>query len=268
MLMCLDVGNTQVHGGIFKDDELLFQFRKNTAYGLSSDELGIFLRGVLRENKVEAKHIEAVSVCSVVPHMDYSLKSAIRRYFTDKMIFVQPGVRSGLRIKYSNPAEVGSDRIVTALAAKQLYPNKELLVVDFGTASTVDAINKEGDYLGGAIFSGPKLMGEALETKTAKLPSVEIIRPQSVCGQSTVESIQSGLYWSTVGAVKELTERFTTEVFNGENPVVVATGGLGKVFSQAKIFDYYHPDLALVGLHAIYIKNKDTLYSSYKEATL
>ena len=259
MLMCLDVGNTQVHGGIFKSDTLLFQFRKNTSSGLSADELGIFLRGVLRENKVDPKNIEAVSVCSVVPHMDYSLKSAIRRYFTDKMIFVQPGVRSGLRIKYSNPAEVGADRIVTALAAKTLYPGRELLVVDFGTATTVDAINKNGDYLGGAIFSGAKLMGEALETKTAKLPSVEIVQPESVCGQTTVKSIQSGLFWSTVGAVKELTHRLTGEVFEGEKPIVVATGGMGKVFSDSKIFDHYHPDLALKGLYDIFLKNQDAL---------
>ena len=259
MLMCLDVGNTQVHGGIFKGDELLFQFRKNTSSGLSSDELGIFLRGVLRENKVDPKSIEAVSVCSVVPHMDYSLKSAIRRYFTDKMIFVQPGVKSGLRIKYLNPSEVGADRIVTALAAKTLYPDRQLLVVDFGTATTVDAINKEGDYLGGAIFSGAKLMGESLETKTAKLPSVEIVKPEKACGQTTVKSIQSGLYWSTVGAVKELTVKLTDEVFFNEKPLVVATGGMGKVFSEAEIFDHYHPDLVLKGLYDIFQKNQDVL---------
>jgi len=257
MLMCLDVGNTQVHGGIFDEEKLLFQFRKNTSSGLSSDELGIFLRGVLRENKVDPKSIFAVSVCSVVPHMDYSLKSAIRRYFTDKILFVQPGVKSGLRIKYANPSEVGADRIVTALAAKTLYPKTQLLVVDFGTATTVDAINKEGDYLGGTIFAGAKLIGEALETKTAKLPSVEIVRPETVCGQTTVKSIQSGLYWSTVGAVKELSQRLQEEVFSNEKPTIVATGGVGKVFSSAEIFDHYHPDLALKGLHDIFNKNKE-----------
>ena len=259
MLMCLDVGNTQVHGGLFKSNNLLFQFRKNTSSGLSSDELGIFLRGVLRENKVDPKSIEAVSVCSVVPHMDYSLKSAIRRYFTSKMIFVQPGIRSGLRIRYANPTEIGADRIVTALAAKTLYPERELLVVDFGTATTVDAINKEGDYLGGAIFSGAKLMGEALETKTAKLPSVEIIQPDKACGQTTVKSIQSGLFWSTVGAVKEITQRLTEEVFPNKKPLIVATGGMGKVFSKSDIFDHYHPDLVLKGLYDIYQKNQDAL---------
>ena len=259
MLMCLDVGNTQIHGGLFKEYQLLFQFRKNISSGLSSDELGIFLRGVLRENKVNPKSVEAVSVCSVVPHMDYSLKSAIKRYFTKRMIFVQPGIRSSLRIKYANPSEVGADRIVTVLAAKNLYPGKELIVVDFGTATTVDAINKEGDYLGGAIFSGAKLMGEALETKTAKLPSVEIVKPDKVCGQTTVKSIQSGLYWSTVGAVKELTHKLTEEVFLNEKPLIVATGGVGKVFSEAEIFHHYHPDLALKGLCDIYQKNQNTL---------
>jgi type III pantothenate kinase len=259
MLMCLDVGNTQVHGGIFKNDQLLFQFRKNTSSGLSSDELGIFLRGVLRENKVDPKNIKAVSVCSVVPHIDYSLKSAIRRYFTDKIIFVQPGIKSGLRIKYANPAEVGADRIVTALAAKNMYPGRELLVVDFGTATTVDAISSEGDYLGGAIFSGAKLMGEALGSKTAKLPSVEIVQPEKVCGQSTVKSIQSGLFWSTVGAVKELTKRLTEEVFPNKKPLIVATGGVGKVFSESEIFDHYHPDLALKGLYDVYQKNRDVI---------
>lgn len=256
MLMCLDVGNSQIHGGIFQNNELLYQFRKNTSTGLSSDEFGIFLRSVLRENKTEPKLIKAVSICSVVPHMDYSLKSAIKRYFTDQLTFVQPGVKSGLRIKYGNPAEVGADRIVTGLAAQNVYPNKDLLVVDFGTATTVDAISKDGDYLGGSILGGAKLVVSALESKTAKLPSVEIIKPRRACGKSTVTSIQSGIYWSMVGGVKQISEKIAEEVFNGEKPLIVGTGGVGKVFIDAEIFDHYLPDLVLQGLRLVYEKNK------------
>ena len=256
MLMCLDVGNSQIHGGIFKDNELLFQFRKNTSSGVSSDELGIFLRSVLRENITDPKLISAVSICSVVPHMDYSLKSAIKRYFTDHLLFVQPGVKSGLRIKYGNPAEVGADRIVTGLAAQSFYPDRDLLVVDFGTATTVDAISKNGDYLGGSILGGTKLIVSALESKTAKLPSVEIIKPKKACGNSTVTSIQSGIYWSMVGGVKQISEKIAEEVFDGKKPLIVGTGGVGKVFLDAEIFDHYIPDLVLQGLRIVYDKNR------------
>jgi type III pantothenate kinase len=253
--MCLDVGNTQIHGGIYEGDELKFQFRQNTSTGLSSDEIGVFLRAVLRENDIIPENISNIAVCSVVPHMDYSLKSACIKYFTEDVMFVRPGLKTGLRIKYLNPQEVGADRIVNAVAAKNLYPNKNILVVDFGTATTLDAISKNGDYLGGAILGGAKLMVSALESKTARLPSVEIKKPKQACGVTTVESIQSGLYWSTFGGVKELIHQITKEKFSDEPPVVIGTGGLGQLFRDANLFEVYTPDLVLKGLYDLHKKN-------------
>ncbi len=255
MLMCLDVGNTQIHGGVYIREDLKFQFRQNTSTGLSSDEVGVFLRTVLRENNINTEKISAIAVCSVVPHMDYSLKSACIKYFTKKVMFVQPGLKTGLRIKYLNPLEVGADRIVNSVAAKNLYPNKNILIVDFGTATTLDAISKEGDYLGGAILGGAKLMISALENKTARLPSVEIKKPMKVCGTTTVESIQSGLYWSTLGGIKELIKQITLDKFKADAPIVIGTGGVGQLFRDTKLFQVYMPELVLKGLYDLYQKN-------------
>ncbi len=255
MLMCLDVGNTQIHGGIYETENLKFQFRQNTSSGLSSDEIGVFLRAVLRENAIKPNEISNIAVCSVVPHMDYSLKSACIKYFTEDVMFVRPGLKTGLRIKYLNPLEVGADRIVNAVAAKNMFPNRNIIVVDFGTATTLDAISKNGDYLGGAILGGAKLMVSALESKTARLPSVEIKKPLKACGVTTVESIQSGLYWSTLGGVRELINQISKEKFKEESPIVIGTGGLGKLFSDADLFQIYTPDLVLKGLFDLYQKN-------------
>jgi len=256
MLLCLDVGNTQIHGGVYEQDDLKFQFRKNTSTGLSSDELGIFFRSVLKENGYDHKLISSVAICSVVPHMEYSLKNACVRYFTEDVLLIKAGVKTGLRIKYLNPAEVGSDRVVNAVAARKLFPEQNILVVDFGTATTIDAISKCGDYLGGAILGGAKLMVSALESKTARLPSVEIVKPDRACGVTTAQSIQSGLYWSTLGGVKELNHQICAEQFEGEKPLVIGTGGVGKLFEGADLFDHYIPDLVLYGLKEISSKNE------------
>lgn len=256
MLLCLDVGNTQIHGGIFKNDKLKFQFRKNTYAGLSSDELGVFLRSVIRENNIDPQDIHRVAICSVVPHMDYSLNSAAIKYFGSEGLFIKPGVKTGLNIKYANPAEVGADRIVNGVAAKEIFPDRNILIIDFGTAATIDAISKEGDYLGGAILGGPKLMISALESKTARLPSVEILKPQKACGQTTIESIQSGMYWSMLGGVRELCERITQEKFAGDAPVILGTGGVGKLYEGEGLFELYKPELVLEGLRLIYEKNQ------------
>lgn len=257
MLMCLDVGNTQIHGGIYADGDLKFQFRRNTSTGLSSDELGVFLRSVLRENEVNPEEIKNIAVCSVVPHMDYSLKSACIKYFTERVMFVRPGLKTGLRIKYLNPLEVGADRIVNAVAARNLYPGRNIIIVDFGTATTLDAVTKGGDYLGGAILGGAKLMVSALESQTARLPSVEIKKPSQACGVTTVESIQSGLYWSTFGGVKELIHQISKEKFKNDLPIVIGTGGMGQLFRDSGLFEVYTPELVLKGLYDLHEKNSD-----------
>ncbi len=249
MILCLDVGNTQILGGVFDGDKLQMQFRRTSEFRASSDELGMFLRAVLRENKIEPDTIKQVAMCSVVPDAIYSLRNACIKYFGKTPFVLQAGVKTGLKIKYRNPLEVGADRIANSIAATHLYPNENLLIVDFGTATTFCAINKEREYLGGVILAGLRISMEALETRTAKLPSVEITSLKETLGRSTVESIQSGLYFGNIGMVKEIKERLTQECFNGSATRVIATGGFSSLFERANLFDQIVPDLVLKGLN-------------------
>jgi type III pantothenate kinase len=249
MILCLDVGNTQIHGGIFIDDELKFQFRKMSQHGFSSDELGVYLKGVIRENGFDPNGVKEIAFCSVVPSIIYSLKNCCQNYFNITPFVLRPGVKTGLKIKYRNPLEVGADRIANAIAATQNFPNRDLIVVDFGTATTFDVIGKDKEYLGGAILPGVKISMEVLENKTAKLPTVEIMKPEKPCGRSTVESIQSGLFHGTVGMVKELCKLLSEECFNGKAPLVIGTGGFSNLFIEENIFNDVLPNMVLSGLY-------------------
>jgi len=252
MILLLDVGNTQIFGGVVKEDkpeDIIFSFRKNTNSASSSDEIGLFLKSVLQENKINPAQIKKIGICSVVPSTMHSLKGACQKYFKITPFVLQAGVKTGLKIKYRNPVEVGADRIANSIAVAHLYPNKNAVVVDLGTATTFCALTKDKDYLGGAIIPGLRISMEALESKTAKLPSVEIVKPELACGRSTIESIQSGLYFAHLGAMKEMVRLYKKEVFNNETPIVVATGGFSRLFSEEKIFDAEIPNLVLFGLH-------------------
>jgi len=257
MILCIDVGNTQIHGGVFEKDELVIQFRKTSRQEFSSDEIGIFLRNVLRENKIEPEKIKGISICSVVPDLNHSLRAGCVKYFNIEPFFLRPGVKTGLKIKYRNPVEVGADRIANAIAATQIFPNKNLIVIDFGTATTFCVINKNKEYLGGIILPGIKISMEALESKTAQLPAVEIKEMNEVIGRSTVESIQSGLYFGQIGMVKELKQRIKEEAFKEEEPIVIGTGGFSRLFENAKLFDIMIPTLVLNGLLIAYNMNKE-----------
>lgn len=248
MILCLDVGNSQIYGGVFEGDKIVLRFRRQSKNGSSSDETGLFLRSVLRENGLNPDDVHQVAICTVVPEALHSLRNASMKYFHKTPFVLQAGVKTGLKIKYKNPLEVGADRIANSIAATHLYPDKNLVIVDFGTATTFCAINREHEYLGGVIAAGLKISMEALESRTSKLPSVEIVRPEMCLGRATVESIQSGLYYGTVGLVKEVVGRLTTEAFNGEKPFVIGTGGLASMFDKAGIFDEENPDLVLKGM--------------------
>ena len=251
MILSLDVGNTQIYGGLFDgpvgQEKMLLTFRRNSKQGASSDEIGIFLRTVLRENNFDPKKVKQIVLCSVVPDVIYSLRGACQKYFDITPFILQAGVKTGLRIKYRNPLEVGADRIANSIAATHMYPKKNLILVDLGTATTFCAVTAEKDYLGGTIIAGLRLSMEALEAKTAKLPSVEIVTPEHALGQSTTESIQSGLYYSHLGAMREIITRLTNECFKGERPYVIGTGGISVLFEKEKIFDETIPDLVLKG---------------------
>jgi type III pantothenate kinase len=248
MILALDVGNSQIFGGVFVKDQIKLHFRKTSKTGASSDELGLFLRSVLRENSLNPDDVQKIAICSVVPDVIYSLRNACRKYFGKMPFILQAGVKTGLKIKYRNPLEVGADRIANAIAALQMYPNKNIIIVDLGTATTFCAINTDREYLGGSIIAGLRLSMESLEAKTSKLPSVEIITMNEVLGRSTVESLQSGLYFGHLGQIKELTSRLSDECFSKAKPFVIGTGGFSSLYEQEKVFDVIQPDLVLHGL--------------------
>lgn len=248
MLLCLDIGNSQIFGGVYDGDELKTTFRRTSSIRASSDEYGMFFRGILRENQVEPESIRAASVCSVVPDVLHSIRNCFQKYFGFAPFLLQPGVKTGLKIRYRNPLEVGADKIANAIGALFLFPGRNLLIVDFGTATTVCAVSKEKDYLGGIITPGIQTAVAALDARTARLPSVEIVRPSEVLGRSTVESIQSGIYYGTVAAVRSLAALVTQEHFPGEKPLILATGGFGRLFADEGLFDRFVPDLPLIGL--------------------
>ena len=252
MILSLDVGNTQIYGGVFEilprgQEKMLLSFRRNSKQGSSSDEIGVFLRLVLKENGIDPLRIKKIVFCSVVPDVIYSLKGACQKYFGLNPFILQAGVKTGLKIKYRNPLEVGADRIANSIAAAQMHPQKNLILVDLGTATTFCAVSHEKEYLGGVIIAGLKLSMESLEAKTAKLPSVEIVQRENVLGQSTVESLQSGLYYGHLGAMREIINRLSAECFKGEKPYIIGTGGFSSLFEREKIFDLIAPDLVLKG---------------------
>jgi len=251
MLLCLDVGNSQIYGGLFEDDLLRVQFRRTSQLRSSSDELGVFFRSVLRENNVNPDEISRVAICCVVPDLLYSLRACCQKYFGLDPLVLRPGIRTGLKIAYRDPKEVGADRIADAVGAVTMFPDRNLIVADFGTATTICAITRDKEFLGGNIIPGVRLSMEALEERTAQLPAVEILPPRTALGRSTVESIQSGLYWSNVGMVRELIGRITAEELSDEAPVVIGTGGFAQLFNREELFDHVVPDLILAGLQEI-----------------
>lgn len=257
MLLALDVGNSQIHGGVFDGDALRFQFRKTTQPIGSSDETGLFLRAVLRENAVDPGGVRRVAICSVVPPMAYPLRAASVKYFGCEPFVLQAGVKTGVKIRYGNPAEVGADRVAGALAATKLHPARDCLVVDCGTATTFDVVTAAGDYLGGAILPGVGISAEMLASRTAKLPQVEIARPDSALGRTTAESIRAGLYHGQVGAIRSLIAALTAEAFDGRRPQVIGTGGFARMFESEHVFDEIVPELVLFGLKHAELLNRD-----------
>lgn len=250
MILCLDIGNSQIYGGVFDKDKLLFQFRRSSKSASSSDEIGVFLRSVLRENDIAPDSISKIAVCTVVPEVLHSLKNACRKYFNNMVPFVlQAGVKTGLNIKYRNPLELGSDRIANAIAGTYLFPNENMIIIDMGTAITFCAISAKKEFLGGAIIPGLRISMKALESNTSKLPTVEIIEAHEVLAKSTIEGIQSGLYFGTLGAIKEIISRLKSEAFDSAKTRVVGTGGFASLFHESNVFDNEIPDLVLKGLY-------------------
>jgi type III pantothenate kinase len=254
--LCMDLGNTNIYAGLFSPGgDILLRFRKTSSAQASADEHGIFLRSVLRENGFDPSEVDRIGVCSVVPDAVYSVRRACQKYFGLEPFFLQAGARTGLQIAYRNPLEVGADRIANAIAAVKRYPGRDCLIADMGTATTVDAVSADRRYLGGAIIPGLRIAMESLEKRTAKLPAVEIVKPERACGRSTAESIQAGLYFEHLGAIKELSARIGAECFGQTKPLLLATGGLSQLFADSGLFDAILPDLVLEGLREAMLMN-------------
>jgi type III pantothenate kinase len=249
MILCLDIGNSQIFGGVFDSTEKLqFTFRHNTAHGNTSDQYGIFLKNVLRENNVEPSLVKQIAIASVVPNVDYSITAACRKYFAIDPFVLQSGVKTGIKIKYTNPLEVGADLIAEAIAAVNLYPQQNIIVADFGTATTICPISAQKEYLGGIIIPGLRLAMESLQSNTAKLPQVSIVKPAKVLGNSTIESIQAGLYYEQLATVREVVRLLSLQIFAGKKPIIIGTGGFSHLFADEGIFDFIVPNIVLDGL--------------------
>lgn len=256
MLLCLDVGNTHILGGVFNRDQLVARFRYATHLIGTADQFGIFLLNILKSNQIEPKDISATAVSSVVPGCDYTIRHTVALYIKSTFFMLQGGVKTGLNIKYKNPNEVGADRIANAIGAINAYPNKNLIIVDMGTATTLDAVSKKRDYLGGAILPGMRLGMESLRSNTAKLMEVDIETPATFVGRTTRESIQTGLYHGQLGALKEIIAGMKQEVFSQETPLIIGTGGFAQLFREKSLFDVVLPDLVLQGLAKAYEYSK------------
>lgn len=252
MLLCLDVGNTHILGGIFEGDELLTRFRYATHLIGTSDQFGIFLNNFMVTKNIQPSAIDAVAVSSVVPGSDYTIRHTINSYLDANIFELKAGAKTGLNIRYKNPNEVGADRIANAIAAMKAFPHSNIIIVDMGTATTLCAMTKSKDYLGGAILPGMRLSMDSLRLNTAKLMEVDIEEPAFAVGKTTRESIQSGLYYGQLGALREIIARYRVEVFQNEDVTVLATGGFSQLFRDQHIFDAILPDLVLQGLCIAY----------------
>ncbi|MCI5605892.1 MAG: type III pantothenate kinase [Treponema sp.] len=248
MILSIDVGNSATSYGLFENEKLIFQFRQTTNINSSSDEIGIFLRSVLWENGFDWKQISKIGCCSVVPSINYSLSSACSKYLEKEPLFIQAGIKTGLKLKYSNPREIGADLIAAAMGAVAVKPDTNLIIVDMGTATTIELITKDKEFLSGCILPGLKISVDALSSKTANLTPVEILKPSHICGTSTAEAIQSGIYYGTAGSIKELCYLYKKNIFHNEETFIIGTGGFARIFSDYNIFDEIIPGLVLSGV--------------------
>ena len=255
MLLVIDIGNTNTSLGVYNGEKLVAHWRLTTARSRTLDEWGVHARNLFELAGLDFKSIDAIAIASVVPPLNFTLKQMAERYFDVTPLFIDHTVDTGVRILYEPPADVGADRIVDAVAAIHKY-GAPCIVVDFGTATTFDAINSQGQYLGGVITPGISISSDALFQRTAKLPRVEIKRPEKVIGSTTVEAMQSGLYHGYAGLVDGILRKMIDEI--GNMPRVIATGGLAPLIAKGSQFiQEVDENLTLDGLRLVYERTRE-----------
>ncbi|MFB0545570.1 MAG: type III pantothenate kinase [Anaerolineae bacterium] len=253
-LLCIDIGNTNIVLGIYQGEKLLSHWRIATDHRKMPDEYAMLLTDLFAHHGHRLEKLDGVSLASVVPPLTGVFEELSRRYLGREPLVVGAGVKTGVRIRYDNPREVGADRVANAAAAYRLYGGPAC-IVDFGTATAFDAISAEGDYLGGAIAPGISISAEALFRHTAKLPRIDLVRPPRAIGSNTVQSMQSGLLFGYVGLVEGMVTRFRREL--GDDMKVIATGALAEVIArETHILQIIDPWLTLKGLRLIYNLNR------------
>lgn len=256
MLLVIDVGNTNTSLGVYRGPELVAHWRLTTNRARTVDEYGVHARNLFELASLDFKAIDAIAIASVVPPLNYTLKTMAETYFHLSPFFVDNTVDTGVRILYEPPSDVGADRLVDAAAAIHKY-GAPCIVVDFGTATTFNAINSRGEYLGGVITPGIMISSDALFDRTAKLPRVDIKRPQKVIGSSTISAMQSGLYHGYVGLVDGVLRKMLDEI-DGK-PRVIATGGLAPLIATGSEFiELVDDTLTLEGLRLVYERNAES----------
>ena len=253
MLLAVDIGNTNIVIGVYEQQQLKCHWRLASDRRKTEDEYGLLLRLLCHYEGIEPPDIKAAVISSVVPSLIQVFEAMVKKQYRCQPLLVGPGVKTGMPIRFENPREVGADRIVNGVAAFERYGGPAI-VVDFGTATTFDAISAQGEYLGGAIAPGIEIATEALFARAAKLPRVELVRPPRVIGRNTVAGMQAGIVYGFIGQVDGIVTRMKAEL--GGRAVVVATGGLGDfIGAEASCIDKIDPMLTLEGLRIIYERN-------------
>jgi type III pantothenate kinase len=257
MLLAVDIGNTQTQLGVFRGEKLAHQWRASTDQTRTADELALMFGEFLSLADLSfSRQITGVAISSVVPKATQELREMTDRYFGFPAVVVEPGTKTGIAIKTDNPREVGADRIANAVAAHSMFDGDPVIVVDFGTAITVDAVTGEGEYIGGAIAPGVETAAAALFNSTAQIRRVELMAPPAAIGKSTITSVQSGVVYGTAALVDGLVERVRDEL--GDSARVIATGGLAPmVIDHCKHVERTEHDLTLYGLRLIFERNAE-----------
>ncbi|GGG07859.1 type III pantothenate kinase [Paenibacillus albidus] len=255
MMLAVDIGNTNIVLGVYKQRELLHHFRLSTARQNTVDEYGVLIHNLFHMADISVKDVEGVIISSVVPPLVQVIVDMCEKYIGKEPLLVGPGIKTGLNLRYENPREVGADRIVNAVAAIEQY-KCPLVVVDFGTATTFDCIDADANYLGGAIVPGLGISTEALYQRASKLPRIELEKPKKVIGRNTVHAMQAGIIFGYAGQVEGIVRRIKVEM-NAPQLKVIATGGLASLIAgETDCIDEVNPMLTLEGLRIIYDRNK------------